>query len=53
VQYRDDSQRISGGLVHDQIGIEAPELQRTVGQVVTRWPTPGRDASGSKAEYNA
>jgi hypothetical protein len=53
VQHRDDGQRISGTLVHDQIGIDAPELQRTVGQIVTRVANACRDASRSKDEYNA
>jgi hypothetical protein len=47
VQHRDDGQRISGRPVHDQIGIDTPELQRTVGQIVTRvanaWPRRQQD----------
>jgi hypothetical protein len=36
VQHSHDSQRIAGRVVHDQVGIDALELQRTIGQILTR-----------------
>ena len=36
VKHGDDGHRITGRVVYDQVGIDAPELQGTVGEIFTR-----------------
>jgi hypothetical protein len=42
VEHRDDGQRIAGRVVHDQVGVHAPELQWTIGEILAdvadAWP---------------